>query len=219
MQVYLVRHGEMGKRSGDDYLTLYGEEQARATGRYLADLPVTALLSSPLVRALGTAHLIAQEMGNRHIEVWPELREGVFREMTSYGKQALLADYPLALLPEDMGEQSCYYPADTQESLRQRARQVVRRLEEGFGESDTVVVVCHGGIISYIFHALLQMPAQSFSFFKVEFASISQVSLIPPQRRKGFPPLYPERAVDVVSVNDTMHLAELERDAYPTQER
>ena len=218
MQVYLVRHGEMGRRSGDDFLTMLGEEQAQAAGRHLAELPVTALLSSPLVRALGTAHLIAQEMGNRHIEVWPELREGLFQEMDSHGTQALLEKYPLALLPDDMDEQRCHYPADTQESLRQRAQQVVRRIEESFGENDTIIVVCHGGIISYIFHILLEMPPQSFSFFKVGFASISQVSIIPPHKRRGFPPIYPARSVDVVTVGETAHLIEVERDAYHTQE-
>src|SRR5882757_639807 len=63
-RVYLVRHGETewslsGQHTGttDLPLTANGEEVARELGRRLADLHFAAVLSSPLSRAVRTAHL------------------------------------------------------------------------------------------------------------------------------------------------------------------
>ncbi|GCE21538.1 histidine phosphatase family protein [Dictyobacter kobayashii] len=210
MELFLVRHGEMGRTSGNDFLTVRGEAQAQATGRYFSRLPITGLVSSPLVRALGTAHFIAQACDSMPVEVWPELREGLFEEMVGYGAGELRPRYPLAWLPEEMDAESIIYPADTQESLFLRSQQVIERLERNFGPNDNVVVVAHGGMISYIFHALLRMPPDSFSFFKINFASISQVSLIPPSMRQEHPPIYPPRSVDVVTVGETAHLIGIE---------
>ncbi|GCE07298.1 histidine phosphatase family protein [Dictyobacter aurantiacus] len=206
MEVFMVRHGEMGRTSSNDFLTERGEKQALATGRYFSQLPVTAIISSPLVRALGTAHVIARACQDMPVEVWPELREGLFREMIGYGAEELRPRFPLAWFPKEMEAESLLYAADTQESLRQRSQQVVQRLESSFGPNDYVVLVAHGGLISYIFHAFLRMPADTFSFFKTNFASISQVSLIPPAMRQEYPPIYPARSVDVVTVGDTSHL-------------
>ncbi|GHO85717.1 histidine phosphatase family protein [Dictyobacter formicarum] len=210
MEVFMVRHGEMGRTSGNDFLTARGEEQALATGRYFSQLPVTGVISSPLVRALGTAHVIARACEDMPVEVWPELREGLFNEMTGYGAEELRSRFPLAWFPKEMEAESLLYPADTRESLLQRSQQVAQKLESNFGPNDTVVLVAHGGIISYIFHALLGIPADTFSFFKIDFASISQVSLIPPEMRLGHAPIYPERSVDVVTVGNTAHLVGIE---------
>ncbi|GLV60685.1 hypothetical protein KDH_75040 [Dictyobacter sp. S3.2.2.5] len=200
----------MGRTSSNDFLTARGEKQALATGRYFSQLPVTAIISSPLVRALGTAHEIARACEDMPVEVWPELREGLFREMIGYGAEELRPRFPLACFPKEMEAESLLYLADTKESLRERSQQIVRRLESSFGPNDYVVLVAHGGLISYVFHALLRMPADTFSFFKTNFASISQVSLIPPEMRQEYPPIYPERSVDVVTVGDTSHLVGIE---------
>lgn len=210
MEVFMVRHGEMGRTSGNDFLTARGEKQALATGRYFSRLPVTAIISSPLVRALGTAHEIARACEEMPVEVWPDLREGLFKEMIGYGAEELRSRFPLACFPGEMEVESILYPADSQESLLQRSQRVVQRLESSFGPNDVIVLVAHGGFISYLFHTLLRMPPDAFSFFKINFASISQISLIPPEMRQSHPPIYPARSVDVVSVGDTAHLVGIE---------
>jgi broad specificity phosphatase PhoE len=60
MDLILVRHGECGTLSVDDLLTPQGEWQAQQVGQQFVNLPITALLSSPLQRALGTASIVAQ---------------------------------------------------------------------------------------------------------------------------------------------------------------
>jgi broad specificity phosphatase PhoE len=71
--LYLVRHGAtdnnradpprlQGRRT-DPALSDEGFEQARQTGRFLADSPVEAVYSSPLLRARQTAEVIAEPHG------------------------------------------------------------------------------------------------------------------------------------------------------------
>ncbi|MEC7248151.1 MAG: histidine phosphatase family protein, partial [Cyanobacteriota bacterium] len=63
LRLLLVRHGlssfnvERRIQGRDDLstLTTTGEEQARRTGLALADVPITAVYSSPLKRAASTA--------------------------------------------------------------------------------------------------------------------------------------------------------------------
>jgi broad specificity phosphatase PhoE len=81
--VHLVRHGEVDNPDGVLYgripgfgLTDTGRQMAKAAADYLAGRNVTALLSSPLQRALETAEPIEAELGlpvavdDRLIEPW-----------------------------------------------------------------------------------------------------------------------------------------------------
>ncbi len=64
LRLYLIRHGETewsltGRHTGrtDIPLTRNGEDEARALGRRLPDIPFSHVLSSPLKRALRTCEL------------------------------------------------------------------------------------------------------------------------------------------------------------------
>ncbi len=69
-RVHVVRHGEVfnpdrvlyGRLPGFE-LSLRGLEQARITGRFLAELPIGHLVSSPLERAQQTAAPLAATLG------------------------------------------------------------------------------------------------------------------------------------------------------------
>lgn len=68
--LYIVRHGESeynakGLLAGitDIPLTDTGREQARQAGTQLANLGITRIVSSPLVRAYETAEIIAEQLG------------------------------------------------------------------------------------------------------------------------------------------------------------
>lgn len=67
MELYLLRHAEAGAAPRDDdrRLTRHGHEQARAVAAGLVwlDLDLTAILSSPLPRAVQTAQPIAGALG------------------------------------------------------------------------------------------------------------------------------------------------------------
>ncbi|MGF1505967.1 MAG: histidine phosphatase family protein [Anaerolineae bacterium] len=59
--LYLVRHAHYQTEHGyNGELTDLGHAQAQATARALADLPLTAIISSTWIRAEQTAGIVAQ---------------------------------------------------------------------------------------------------------------------------------------------------------------
>jgi 8-oxo-dGTP diphosphatase len=79
--VYLVRHAHAGNRSswaGDDAarpLSPKGRQQATALLEWLADRPITRVLSSPAARCTETVAPLADAFG-LEVEVDPRLAEG-----------------------------------------------------------------------------------------------------------------------------------------------
>ncbi|MEZ4677847.1 MAG: histidine phosphatase family protein [Caldilineaceae bacterium] len=68
MFIFIVRHGECygnidANLGPDTALTPLGEAQVDRVGERLAELNVTHVVSSPLLRALGTAQRIADKLG------------------------------------------------------------------------------------------------------------------------------------------------------------
>jgi len=81
-QLWFLRHGEAephdARPDADRRLTARGEEQSRAAGRALAALDISfqAVFSSPRVRALDTARLACEEIGNERILIDDSLSDG-----------------------------------------------------------------------------------------------------------------------------------------------
>ena len=79
--IHLVRHAEAGARGshpGSDEerpLSERGRAQAESIARYLADRPITRIVSSPSVRTLQTVYPLAEAVG-LPVEPLPELAEG-----------------------------------------------------------------------------------------------------------------------------------------------
>ena len=69
-QLWFLRHGEAephdARPDADRRLTERGEEQSRGAGRALSalEIPFQLVLTSPRIRALDTARLACQELGN-----------------------------------------------------------------------------------------------------------------------------------------------------------
>jgi broad specificity phosphatase PhoE len=61
--IYLVQHGEKEPLPGDPGLTKLGRRQAMRTGRWLRELGIAALWTSPMRRARQTADCIASVTG------------------------------------------------------------------------------------------------------------------------------------------------------------
>lgn len=79
MPLMFVRHAEAegDHRLGDESrpLTLEGRATFRAHARKLARLtPMVGIATSPLVRAIQTAEILAEAFGLAHVELLPELR-------------------------------------------------------------------------------------------------------------------------------------------------
>jgi broad specificity phosphatase PhoE len=156
----LIRHGESEGNSGGIFqgrseypLTDEGRFQARQRGRSLVSRAVkTAILSSPLGRALESAEIIAQELGLEGVQVVPELIEFDLGDWTGKTWAELKAASPelwkrfrtqswagieSTERPESLYDRSC----SAWKALRDRARE---------DRLDRVIALTHGGLLQWL---------------------------------------------------------------------
>jgi len=169
MLIYCVRHGESvynaeGRIQGqsDVPLSELGLSQSRAVARALAGLPIAAVYSSPLRRALQTAEPLAASLGVS-VETDPRLMEihaGVFQDQ-------LRSQLP-ELFPEEYarwlaGEPDFTIPGgECRRDLMRRGREVFETIAQSGHEQ--VAVVTHGGLLAGALKALLGIPAERHPF-------------------------------------------------------
>ena len=216
MNLFIVRHGESLayidpalNNHPDTALSPLGERQARAVATRLMTLELSRIVSSPLVRALGTAAYIAEAVDHSTIEVWPELCEGWVGAFQSFPRQEILRRFPRANLPDSITDAGWSYPGDeSYAAFCARAEAVLRRIETAFSHADRVAVVTHGGLANALLHAILHISSATPRWFELQNASITHVRLVPdPQaERLNWPLIYPPVYAEVQAVNDTAHL-------------
>ncbi len=203
MELLLVRHAEpirigpeeSGGQAVDPELTPLGLEQAERLGSWLTGEPVHHVVSSPLRRALETAQPVAEAHG-LVVETIDGLREWdaeadhyipmeELRETKDDRWQAMI---------EGRWED---YGGENPERFRNRIVPTLNAVIEAH-PGETVVVVCHGGVINVYLAALLGLPQHLW--FDPAYTSISRVRAA----RSG------PRSLG--SLNETAHL-------YATRER
>ena len=156
----LIRHGESEGNSGGIFqgrseypLTDEGRSQARQRGRSLVSASVkTAIFSSPLVRALESAQIIAQELSLEGVQVVPELIEfdlgdwtgrtwtelkGASPELWNRFRTHSWAGIESTERPEALYDRSC----SAWKILRDRARE---------DHLDRVIALTHGGLLQWL---------------------------------------------------------------------
>jgi broad specificity phosphatase PhoE len=210
MHIILVRHGEAERDAvtPDWDLSRRGVQQARLTGERFVDTGLTHIVSSPLLRALTTAHIIAEVIDQRTVDVWPDLREGSDDAYRGASRVVAAARFPRALLPASMPDDGWLYAGDTYASFVARCRQVVDALAARFHRDDRVLVVTHGGFANHVLHALLHLPPWAPIWFDMAHCSLTTIRLVPEHEREGWP-LYPPSEVDILGLNDVAHLSRL----------
>jgi probable phosphoglycerate mutase len=212
MHLYIVRHGQStGNITTEDVpdgeLTILGEQQARETGLRLAREGITAVVCSPLVRALATATAVAVASTITEISVWPDLQETRRNVHRGFGRQELLQRFPLARLPHTVEVDGWDHGGETYESGLERGFSAVESLQERFTFEDRVVVVSHGAFINYLLRALLHIPAAHHVWFTMLNCSITHVRLHEPELSEddwSFP-----IAQNFLTINDVSHLSEV----------
>ena len=208
MRLILVRHGEstgnfenrMQGSEGD--LTDLGLRQALLAGMRLHELGATTLYSSPLPRALQTAHNIAERLGSRPIELAGvgEYDFGELAGLTYAEVRARFANDPvLAALPPA----ERVYPG---EEGRERFQQ--RVVESFWGVIDnhpdqTVAVVSHGGPIALFCQSVLRLPYRRPMPFVIANGSFTTIEV---SESGG------ERSAYLYCLNDTCHLDALRQE-------
>jgi len=189
-RLVLIRHGEsrstvdrvVGGHEGCGGLTDRGVLQAKALYERLARTGELAgaavLLTSVLPRAIQTAEIIAPALGDLAIdqrcelcEIHPGEGDGLTWEEFSarYRPEGLASGNPYrAMAPE--GESWAGFYVRVGEAL-------LRAAADHAGQ--TVVVVCHGGVIEGSFASLGGLPLRRSFDVRIENTSLTQWSYIP----------------------------------------
>lgn len=200
MRLWLIRHGETDfnrerrcQGTSDLDLNETGVKQASAIARYMANISLTAVHSSPLKRAFQTAAAFAEPAG---IEIKPEpglmeLDQGVFEgckmeEMTRSHPDVIkdwIANPAETLLPG----------GESMRQLEKRAWEAILRISKSYPRDATIAAVSHNLAISTILCKVLSMDLNLFRKFRLSPAGLSRID---------FTPLGPV----LVSMNNTSHL-------------
>jgi broad specificity phosphatase PhoE len=200
MRLILIRHGEtesnrerlaLGRE--DVPLNERGRRQAAALAASLAGVPVAAVYSSPLCRAVETARPLAEARG-LEVQVDEDLIEMAVGDLEGLSPREMLERYG-DFLREWFSTQAGSLRMPGGESLQDvqdRAWAAVERLRERHPE-ETVVVVTHNFTIHAILCRVLGLPLSSFRRLRHDLAA------------KAVLEVRDDRAI-VISLNDTCHL-------------
>jgi broad specificity phosphatase PhoE len=187
LKLILVRHGETYwnkeglVQGGDSDIELNdtGLEQARKIAAFLESEPITAILSSPLQRAIATAEAIA----NHHqlpVEIDQGLRELQVGELEGISISNLSTTFSQFLMQWWQDKGSTKLPSgESLVELQQRAWKVIEDLLDRHKTSPehnkdtTVVVVSHYFVTLAIILKALNLPLDFFTKFKVDLGGVS----------------------------------------------
>jgi serine/threonine-protein phosphatase PGAM5 len=187
--VYLVRHGQhqyiepmRGAQSEglDVGLTPLGEEQANRLGERLSPLPIGAIHTSPLPRAIQTAEIVAHRLPAASLHTSDLLAECLPCVPPPPQDRVFLRRYP----PEQIA-------AD-----RDRAEEVFDRYLKTARITDKhQVLICHSNLIRYLTARVLGAPPEALTYsMEICNGSITEVLI----RSNG--------RMDLVSFNDVGYL-------------
>lgn len=203
--ILLARHGEtewnaVRRVQGwtDIPLSSQGRDQAEALAGRLSHVPLTAVYSSDLSRAVQTAAPAAQHQG-LEVQTLPELREKGFGDWEGLTQTDLEREYPVlwhryhverdldALVPG----------GETWPEVYARLSALLRRiLSDHPGPDETVLLVGHGGSGRVVILEALQAPLPTLLRLHLDNASLSRLHF----RSAG--------DSRVIFLNNTSHLGE-----------
>ncbi|MBI9115206.1 histidine phosphatase family protein [Sanguibacter suaedae] len=185
--VLLVRHGRttanatglLAGRATGVRLDEVGRDQAARTGERLADVPLVAVVSSPLERCQQTAqHILDRQAGAPHAPTEPDLTE------CDYGRWqgrtlAELATEELWPTVQSQPSAVVFPDGESMAAMQARAVAAIRRhdavIESEHGPEAVWVAVSHGDVIKSVLADALGMHLDLFQRITVGPASVSVV--------------------------------------------
>lgn len=152
MKLFITRHGEtqenkLGILQGHmpGQLSKEGIEQAKALAHRLKDEYFDVIYSSDLKRVVDTTQEIMVYHQDKKLVFTKELRERDFGELTGKTRQELQAESGLDVEPKQGESKVAFF---------ERAKKVLQDLLAKH-ETETVLLVCHGGIGQLIIAQIL----------------------------------------------------------------
>jgi broad specificity phosphatase PhoE len=184
-QLLLIRHAEVeaqyqGVFGGriDMGLSPRGCEQAAILAKCLHGKPLDAVYASPMKRVQQTlAPLLIN--GTPKPVILRDLREVDFGDWTGLAWAEVQAKFgvsPFAWL--EQLERGGIANAEDSETLTDRVEPCLQQILQAH-PGQQVAVFCHGGIIRVLLALLLRWPIPRMGAFEIEYASLTQVLVLP----------------------------------------
>lgn len=184
-RLFLLRHGEVEARYQrvfggriDMDLSPQGHVQAGSLAKYLRGTRFDAIYSSPMKRAQQT---LAPLLANYKITptTLPNLCEVHFGDWTGLSWQEVHDRYQVSAFQWlEMLEQAGVPNGECSQTFRARIEPCLKEILEN-QSSKSVAIVCHGGVIRMILSILLELPLPKLAHFEIDYASLTQVHLLP----------------------------------------
>lgn len=197
--VLLIRHGQTdwnaaGRWQGhtDIPLNEAGRRQARRLAERLSHWPISAVYSSDLERAAGTARILAGTLGLQPVydEVWRERLGGAFEGLTPSQIERAQPEAWRNLLQGVTDPPGGESPEQLHERVSSAFDELLRR-----HVGETVSVVSHGGALRTVIGYVLNLPPRPNP--RIHLDGNTGLSIVEVQ--PGRPPL-------LVRLNDVAHL-------------
>ncbi len=180
--ILLIRHGEnnfVGKRLAGRlpgvHLNENGQKQAEAIAALLKEMPVTAIYSSPLERAMETAQPLADAL-NLPVQICEGLLEvnfGKWQGKTLKQMQRMKLWKTVQEKPSAMR----FPEGESFAEARERVVQAIEEIKAAVGEKEIVACFSHSDTIRLAVSYYLDMPLDSFQRVGVDTASLSALFL------------------------------------------
>jgi 2,3-bisphosphoglycerate-dependent phosphoglycerate mutase len=184
-RLVLIRHGEsntnvarvIGGYGSCSGLSPLGRKQAEALAERLTrtgEIRADALMASSYPRAIETAELIAPALGELAVSVDPDV--GEHDPGPEYDGLTFQTFIDRHGLPDWEGEpHGTLFPGgETLAEFQHRVGRALHRITTAH-EGQTVVIVCHGGVIDATFRTLLRLPAAGVFELRTVNTSITEL--------------------------------------------
>jgi broad specificity phosphatase PhoE len=206
IRLVVVRHGRTALNTGEGMaerfrgtldlpLTPDGLDQARATARRLADQPLTAVYSSPLLRARSTAEILAGPHG-LPVQVLPGLGTMNFGQWAGRRHADVARDWPDLYAAWRRDPLDIQIPGgESVADLQVRALTAVRNVAAQHAPGETLLLVTHQAVTRLLACGLLDLPAAAYWQIQQDLCNLSSYRYDPGSGR-----------FSVERLNDTCHL-------------
>jgi probable phosphomutase (TIGR03848 family) len=181
--VLLVRHGLTSANTGGTlagwtpgvHLAPKGEEQVRALATRLAEVPVAAVVSSPLERCQETAAALVAGRDKLTVETDERLGECRYGDWEGQALKTLAKD-PLWKVVQAHPSAAQFPGGEALRDTQARAVAAVREHNTRLGDSATWIAVSHGDVIKAVLADALGLHLDEFQRIVVDPASVSVVT-------------------------------------------
>jgi probable phosphomutase (TIGR03848 family) len=184
--VLLIRHGRttanatgiLAGRAPGVELDERGREQAAALAKRIAEVPLAAVVSSPLERTRQTADALLADRVGIPLHLEPDLAECDYGDWTGRELKTL-AKEPLWRVVQGHPAGAAFPGGESMAAMSARAVTAVRRWNETLGESAVYAVVTHGDLIKAIAADALGMHLDLFQRIQADPCSVTAINYTP----------------------------------------